>query len=164
MKRISLTHLPKKREQRLVIDELPDEVLVYDLDRHKAHCLNLTAALVWKNCDGRTAPPEIACRLEKELQAPCPEDVVWLALRQLTNLHLLEQPMPLPPAVAGLSRRQMVRALGVAAVVAVPVVYTIVAPTPAEAATCAKTAQACGALLPCCSGCTCTGSICVGVC
>jgi hypothetical protein len=31
---------PLARKEGLVIQELPDEVLVYDLDRDRAHCLN----------------------------------------------------------------------------------------------------------------------------
>ena len=162
MKQIALRVLPMMRREDLVIDEMPDEVLVYDLERHKAHCLNLTAALVWKNCDGRSTPREIARRLEKELQAPCPEDVVWLALRQLKSLHLLEQPIALPLGrLAGISRRQMVRTLGLAAAVALPLVISIVSPTPADAATCANLGQSC-VLKPCCSGQgTCNGNTCV---
>ena len=55
MERIAAAPFARKREGHLVIDELPDEVLVYDLDRHKAHCLNQTAALVWQHCDGKMA-------------------------------------------------------------------------------------------------------------
>src|SRR2546423_15689116 len=42
---------PRARDARLVIQELPDELLVYDLERHRAHSLNRTAALVWRHCD-----------------------------------------------------------------------------------------------------------------
>jgi hypothetical protein len=151
MKRIAHGHLPLMRTERLVVDELSDEVLVYDLDRHKAHCLNATAALVWKHCDGRTTPPDIARRLQDELQIPYKEDHVWLALCQLEKIHLLEQPIALPPQLAGMSRRQMVRALGVAAAVAVPLVTSIVAPTPAQAATCRNAGEDC-TLVACCAG------------
>ncbi len=34
----------------LVMKEMPDEVLLYDLKQHKAHCLNQAAALVWRYC------------------------------------------------------------------------------------------------------------------
>jgi hypothetical protein len=155
MKRIAHEHLPLMRTERLIIDELVDEVLVYDLDRHKAHCLNKTAALIWKHCDGRTTPTDIARRLQNELQVPYKEDHVWLALCQLGRINLLEQPIALPPQLAGMSRRQMVRALGVAAAVAVPLVTSIVAPTPAQAATCAGTGEDC-TLKACCAGHTCT--------
>ena len=40
--------LPRARTSELIVKELPDETLVYDLANDKAHCLNHTAALVWK--------------------------------------------------------------------------------------------------------------------
>ena len=46
-------NIPLARKECLVIKELPDETLVYDTKHDKAHCLNNTAALVWKNCDGK---------------------------------------------------------------------------------------------------------------
>ena len=44
---------PVARQEGLVIQEMPDEVLVFDLKTNKAHCLNETAAFVWKACDGK---------------------------------------------------------------------------------------------------------------
>jgi hypothetical protein len=152
MNRIAPVRLPKMRHDGLVIDDLPDEVLVYDLDRHKAHCLNRTAALVWRQCDGKTAPSEIARRLQVELDAPCDEDLVWLALRQLKELHLLEQSISLPPRFAGMSRRQMIRNLGIAAAVAVPLVTSIISPTAVQAATCLHGGATCIQNNDCCSG------------
>ena len=43
------------RHDELVVQELPDEVLVYDLRKHKAHCLNQTAAFVWNHCNGQAS-------------------------------------------------------------------------------------------------------------
>jgi len=54
---------PLARQDRLVVQELSEEVLVYDLDRHRAHCLNRTAALIWRHCDGSTSVAEMARRL-----------------------------------------------------------------------------------------------------
>ena len=157
MKRIAPVPLPRKREQRLVVDELPDEVLIYDLDSHRAHCLNQTAALVWQQCDGKSSPARMARRLEQKLQAPCREELVWLALRQLDRLQLLEQAIKLPPQLLGMSRRQMIRNLGLAAAVAVPLVTSIVAPTAAEAATCVSSGQPCSTTIMCCSVLGCSG-------
>ena len=152
------------RARRLLIDDLPDEVLVYDLDRHQAHCLNQTAALIWRQCDGRTSVAQIARRLEKELKAPVSEELVWLALRQLTKLHLLEEPVFSPPQIAGISRRQMVRSLGIAAaVVALPLVTSIVSPTQAQTASCALLGLDCSQL-PCCGNLFCDvthGFVCI---
>ena len=152
MKRNIGMRFPKMRSQRLIVDDLPDEVLVYDLDRHKAHCLNRTAALIWQQCDGKTSTKEIAHRLQIELDQPFNEELVWVALRQLDKNHLLEEPIALPPKLAGLSRREMVRALGLAAVVAVPVVTSIVAPTAVQASTCVPTGGSCTTSAQCCPG------------
>lgn len=162
MKRISPAHLPRMREHGLVIDDLPNEVLVYDLDRHQAHCLNRSAALVWRCCDGRSSSAEIAHRLTAELDAPFAEDLVLIALNQLEKLQLLEQPAAMPARFAVLSRRQMVRRLGLAAAVAVPLVTSIVAPTAVQAATCTPSTQPCNPNIACCSnlGCNPIGSVC----
>jgi hypothetical protein len=150
------------RRQRLMIDELPDEVLVYDLDRHKAHCLNQTAALVWKHCDGRTSVSQIAEQLAKELGAPVDEKLVWFALDQLGRDHLLAEGVVPPPTMKGMTRRQMVRALGLAAVVAVPLITSIVAPIPVATASCGGNGAPCSTVANCCPGCTaCVGSLCV---
>ena len=152
MKRIRPSHLPRAREHGLVTRDLPDEVLVYDLDRNQAHCLNHSAALVWRHSDGRSSPLEIAHKLTAELDAAFSEDLVLLALSQLEKIHLLEQPEAAPALFAGLSRRQMVRALGLAAAVAVPVVTSIMAPTPAQAGTCKHANSTCSSNADCCSG------------
>jgi hypothetical protein len=143
---------PVARKQGLVIRKLPDEVLVYDLDRDRAHCLNTTAAFVWQRCNGRNGIVQIAQTLGRQFDCAVDEKIVWLALDQLGRNHLLErQPAP-PAALTGMDRRAMVRALGLAAVVAIPVVKSIVAPTAAQAATCIATGQACAVSAQCCSG------------
>jgi hypothetical protein len=149
MKKIVPLH-PRMRVEGLVIDDIPGEVLVYDLERHKAHCLNLTAGLVWRQCDGQTTASEIAKRVSIQLDAPFDEELVWLALSELDKLHLLKISPLFPPSIAGMSRRAMIRNLGVAAAVAVPLVTSIVSPTPAQASTCARSGEPCG-LLHCCS-------------
>jgi Coenzyme PQQ synthesis protein D (PqqD) len=125
---------PVARRHNLVIKELTDETLIYDLDSDQAHCLNQTAALVWKNCDGVRTPTEIAQLVEETLRAPINEDVVWLALDQLEQFRLLQGPVTKP--VPLLSRRRLMRNLGLAAAVSIPAITSIVAPTPAQAASC----------------------------
>ena len=120
---------PKAREDDLVVEELPDEVVVYDLRRHKAHCLNRTAAMVWKRCDGRTTVPDNARRVGQESQTPISDEVVWLALDDLGKSHLLQARVGSPPV----SRREALR-LGLAGAVVFPLVTSILAPTAAQAA------------------------------
>ena len=163
MKTISPTQFPKMRQHGLVIDELPDEVLVYDVDRDKAHCLNHTAALVWHNCDGNTAPHEIARRLQLELDADGIEDsreeLVWLALTQLERIHLLEHSVSVPTQFTRLSRRRLINNLGLAAVLAVPVITSIIAPAAGQAQTCRPNGASCDGTIPCCNGLPCGSGV-----
>lgn len=152
--------MPQARRSGLIIQEVDSEILIYDQDSNKAHCLNQTAAKVWKYCDGETTVADACSALSGELETPVDEKLVWYAVDQFSKDSLLEKEVA-PPAfiVAGMNRRQMVRTLGLAAVVAVPLVTSIVAPTPAQAATCLTTGAVCGTSSQCCSG-LCSGGVC----
>ena len=148
---------PLARKDGLVIQELPDEVLVYDLDNDRAHCLNQTAAFVWQRCDGGNTTEQIARKLGLEFNCTVDEKIVWLALDQLSRNHLLERQSSLPPTLAGMNRRALVRSLGLIAVVAIPAITSIVAPMPADAASQGGTGAAC------CTGAQCTSGVCQNV-
>ena len=150
MKEFRSHNKPVARKEGLVIERLEEEVLVYDTDRDRAHCLNQTAAFVWQHCDGRTTTKELARMLGKQAHADVDEKLVWLALDQLGRNHLLETRPAAPASFTGLNRREMVRALGLAAVVAIPVVTSIVAPTPAQAVTCKGSGSPCTSSAECC--------------
>jgi hypothetical protein len=129
---------PLAKRSKLVVRELADETLVYDVEGHSAHCLNRTAALVWELCDGRNTISRIAGRMGERLSARVPEEmvgeVVRLALEQLADRGLLEPGDSLPgPAVNLVSRRALMRRLGLAAVVALPLVTSVISPTPSMA-------------------------------
>jgi hypothetical protein len=152
--------MPRARQQGLIIEDLPGEVLVYDSERDRAHCLNQTAALVWKYCDGKTTVSQMARNLERDLNtANVDERMVSYALEQLSRDHLLEESFVPATMLSGLTRRQMVRTLGIAAVIAVPVVTSIVVPTARAATTCTSPGQPCGSSAQCCSG-LCSGGTC----
>ena len=162
--------VPEARTDGLVIQELADEVLVYDLQRHRAHCLNQTAAWVWKHCDGHATVEDLARGLQTELKTPVHEGIVWLALGQLEKDHLLNGRISRPPAVAGLSRRELVGQLGLVAAIALPLVTSIVSPTPAHAASCVDCASGtnrkagcfCNSPEQCCSlNCNLSLSVCI---
>jgi hypothetical protein len=121
---------PKRRRQGIRVEEFQNEVLVYDLDRHDAHCLNSVAVSVWQLADGTLSVEEIAGRLAAAGAEP-DETVVWRALEELEKASLLETPLPTDDAT--LSRRQMVGKLGWAA--ALPFVLSIAVPKPAFAQT-----------------------------
>lgn len=145
--------MPQARRSGLIIQEVDSEILIYDQDSNKAHCLNQTAAKVWKYCDGETTLADACSALSRDLETPVDEKLVWYAVDQFSKDHLLEKEIA-PPAfiIPGMNRRQMVRTLGLAAIVAVPLVTSIVAPTPAQAATCKLAGVPCTAGTECCSG------------
>jgi len=152
MKREINQLIPEARKKGLVVQELSGEVLVYDRERNKAHCLNPTAALVWNHCDGKASVADIARAIQDEVNAPVDEDVIWLGLDQLSKSHLLQERATLPEEKARLSRREVMKRIGLAAAVALPVVTSIMAPTAAQAANCLPSGQPCTTSAQCCSG------------
>jgi len=150
--------MPQARRSGLIIQEVDSEILIYDQETNKAHCLNQTAAKVWNYCDGETTVADACGALSHDLETPVDEKLVWYAVDQFSKDNLLEKEIDVPAfIIPGMTRRQMVRTLGLAAVVAVPLVTSIVAPTPAQAATCLPAGQPCASDSQCCSG-TCPGA------
>ena len=150
---------PQARADGLIVQELGEEVLIYDLERHRAHCLNRTAALVWKQCDGRKTVGQLARVLGAELGRPVNHVVVGLALDQLHRSSLLRGPAPRRASQAVMSRRELARSLGLAAA-ALPLVASITAPTAAQAATLLPVNANCSVDGDCASQC-CPAGICL---
>ncbi len=121
------SQVPVARKEGLVIQEMPDEVLVYDLDTNKAHCLNQTAAFVWKSCNGRNSVADITKLVGDDSGNAVPEDLVWLAIDQLSEKNLLAN--NLKADFNGSTRREVIKKIGLAAVIGIPVVASLVAPT-----------------------------------
>jgi len=166
--------LPAARQTAIIQKEVDGELLIYDLTRDKAHCLNASAAAIWKRCDGHTSAKEIAASLTKEVGVTVGERVVWLALAELRRTHLLEESREetglrrapsgvkppdkkaassrRTPKVEGMSRREVVRRIGFGAAIALPVVISITAPTAAQASSCLQTGATTMTSAECCSG------------
>jgi hypothetical protein len=155
---------PVARREGLLIRELPDEVLVYDRKEHRAHCLNRTAATVFRHADGTRTVAELSRLLAPGAAGPVAEDVVTLALARLAEAGLLEGEVAAAAPAAGMTRRDLARRAGLAAAILLPAVASIVAPTPAEAAaTCVSSCSGkpdgttCDV---CFGGTTCTTNVC----
>jgi hypothetical protein len=147
---------PKARADHLVIQELPDETLVFDQLTNKAHCLNRATALVWKHCDGKTDLAALSRLFEHQAQASV---LVQLALEQISSRHLLETPVERGSPAQRRSRRELLKQLAAAAVT-LPVILTVTAPRanaagshaapPAQA--CLSVESPCTSNSQCCSG------------
>jgi hypothetical protein len=169
---MDLRSFPKTRAEGLIVEELDDEVLVYDIDRNRAHCLNSTAGRIWKLCNGRRTVGDIARQLDTEIHKRegitrlehdihnivATEELVWLALAQLSRDHLLAEELP-APRITSISRREALRRVGIGAAIAVPIVASITAPTAVQAGTCGHTNSNCTTGAECCSG-ICNGGKC----
>ncbi|HYP26533.1 MAG TPA: PqqD family protein [Blastocatellia bacterium] len=151
---------PRARRDGLVIRAMPEEVLVYDIYRHRAHCLNGPAAMVWNHCDGETTVAEMAGLLEEELKGPVDEAVVRYALGELEKARLLEGAGARQSQRPKMTRREVVRRVGLAAAAGLPLVTSILAPAATEAATCRASGAMCVTSAQCCSG-LCSSGRCV---
>jgi hypothetical protein len=124
---------PVARRTGLVVRELPGELVVYDLDRHQAHCLNRTAASVFRGADGTRSLDDLGALLGDGFDRAEREAAVRMALDQLASAELLDPHAQIEPA-GGLSRRSALRRAGLGAALLLPAIASVVAPTPAEAA------------------------------
>ena len=115
-------------KKELVVQKVVDELLIYHLQANRAMCLNQTAALVWENCDGKSNISEITQKLERELGASVNEELVLFAVSDLKEKGLIENGEKITDELKGLSRREIVRKVGFASLVALPIVSSITAP------------------------------------
>jgi Coenzyme PQQ synthesis protein D (PqqD) len=144
---------PKAKSKGLIVEEAGGEVLVYNRENHHVHSLNDPAARIWKLCTGRRTLEQIAAELEIALNPAAREVVVRDAIAQFERLGLVETADGAP---TNLSRRALARriGIGVAAAVALPLITSIVAPTPAYAAS-GCTPPCSGSTPHCCCNPTC---------
>jgi hypothetical protein len=117
---------------KLILEQLPDELMIFDPDRNKAFCLNQTAAFVWRHCDGETTVSEMTELLSADWGKPVDAQVIWFALDILAKDGLLEPSTRLPEAARGITRRDLLQKVGVGAAMAVPLV-TVLFVNPAKA-------------------------------
>jgi hypothetical protein len=121
-----MTNFPKARENKIVVQESTGEILVYDLLNNKAHCLNETSSVVWRDCDGKSSVAEIAQRQQ------LPEEYVAVAVNELQKANLLAEKVDLQLPADRVSRRKMLLKVGATAVV-LPLITSVVAPTAVHA-------------------------------
>jgi len=119
---------PTARRDDLVVQETDSEVLVYDLKSNKASCLNSTAALVWNQCDGRKNVDEITKAVSAFTESQVSTDVINLALSQLSKSRLLEGQYSFEAGTDRVSRREVIKKIGLSSAIALPAVVTLLAP------------------------------------
>ncbi len=144
---------PLAKSENLLVEEVAGELLIYDSSTDRAHCLNESAAAIWRHCDGTRSIDELANHLFPKLESPDGTQIVRVGVERLRRRRLLDG-----ATVAGqsvdLSKRQMLKKVAIlaaAAGVAAPLISSVVAPTAAYAFSCFSPGTACDNFTQCCS-------------
>ena len=141
---------PKARDKGLIVQELENETLIYDLDTNRAYCLNDMATNVWRKCDGKRSKSDIANSI-KNADGDVGGQAVSYAIDLLDSNGLLEgsNSIEIPTA----TRRDALKRLALAGAVSLPVIAALAAPTAAQSASCIPNDAACTVSAQCCSSC-----------
>jgi len=148
----------------LILEDLGDEVLIYDPEIDRAHCLNRSAAMVWRLCDGQRSVADISATMSHQLGTTVDETLVYAAVHELDREYLLGEFGAQPESPVNTSRRAVLKTIGWLAAIGLtaPVVTSLFAPTPAQAQSgpCTPVDHPCGidapTAPPCCPGTACT--------
>lgn len=147
---------PVARVDDLVVEDVGEELLIYDKTTNRGHCLSATAAKVWRACDGYTSTDVLGTGLDLD-----PETLAQVLDELDSNSLLRDTPQN------GQTRREMTaKAAKLGAAASIPFIYSVLAPVPAAAATptprqCEHYSSGncgsanCAAICGCC--CCCTG-------
>jgi hypothetical protein len=138
--------LPKIRRD-LLVQDLNDEVLIYDTNIDKSYCLNSTAKTVFNACNGKNT-------LE-DLKQDLPEDIIFLSLDELKKNNLIQDDYVSP--FVGIDRREVIKKVGFATMAALPIIISLTAPKAIQAAStcglgCGQASDCAGGTCPNCNG------------
>ncbi|MEM7302949.1 MAG: PqqD family protein [Pseudomonadota bacterium] len=133
------TEFPRASRANCDVRELDGETIIYNKKTHQAVCLNASAAKVWELADGSRAPADIAAQIDGMTQ-----ELVEHTLTKLSKAGLLETEF-VSDLPANMNRRNLVKKVASVAGAAalIPVVTSITAPMPAQAASCVMAGQPC---------------------
>jgi hypothetical protein len=125
------TQRPKARSADLTIEDLSDEIVVYDRTSDQVHLLSALTANVWRLCDGKRQTTDIADALEGQEASTNAVDV---ALAELEAFQLLERPREVDHGAApgDLSRRSLLTHAAGASAFAAGTILTLKAPLAAS--------------------------------
>jgi hypothetical protein len=74
-----------QRATNLHIEQLGDELAIYDWERKEVHALNPTAARVWQLCDGQTSPAHMAATVAAKFGIADATGLVDLTLQRAAD-------------------------------------------------------------------------------
>jgi len=118
---------PLARKENVIVQQVGADLVVYDELTDKAHSLNPVAAHVFAHADGTRDLAALAAAASADLGVPDELSIVEEALANLGTVELLDAGVPAPEK--SIARREALKRLGIAAI-ALPVVTSLVAPSP----------------------------------
>lgn len=118
-------NLPKARTTDIIEQEAGGELMIYDLQTNIAYTLNETLKNVYKACGKQTFK-------ELKREHKFSDDLIHFSLAELSASNLIEDYNA--NHFAGFSRREVIKKVGLATMVALPVIAGITAPKAAQAA------------------------------
>ena len=135
--------LPVARSENIVVQNAGKELLVYDLLTNKAYCLNETSKIVFEACDGKSSFNE----LKRKHQLT--DEFIYFALDELRRENLIAGDYV--STFNGVSRREAIRRVGLASLIALPVISSLAAPRAAHAQSLLPLLAACTQSVQCAS-------------
>lgn len=123
-----MNKLPIARTENLLVQNLDKEILIYDLLTNKAYCLNETSAIIYQACGSKTSFDALKRKYKFT------DEIIFLALDELKENNLIAGNQYLVSPFTGMNRREIIRKVGLASMVALPVISSLIAPVAANAA------------------------------
>lgn len=127
---------PRRKENGLFVQQLGDELVVFNHTTYKASSLNASAAFVFNLCDGSRTRDMLAAEVSTKqgVSVAEAEAIVDLALERFSRQGLLAESVPPARGDRLITRRKVLQHLATAAVVAavaIPMVASLPAPSAA---------------------------------
>lgn len=119
--------LPIAKTADVIEQKLGVETLLYNLRTHKAYSLNETSAIIYQACNGKTTFDEL------KLKNNFSDELIFFTLDELNRENLLKENETYNSPFEDISRREAIKKVGLASMIALPVISSIVAPNAAMA-------------------------------
>ncbi len=122
------------QHKNVVVQTISEEVLVYNLSNHKAHCLNKTAAMIREACDGKSDILKIKSNVDQNSGEQLPLDLIILTIDDLITKDLIVRQDH--GSIDRTTRREMIRKAALTTAIALPLISSVVSPAAVSAQSC----------------------------
>ncbi len=119
--------LPLARTEEILVQDIAEETLAYDLKTNQVYCLNQAAGVVYRACVANASFEEL------KLEHKFTDEIIFLALDQLKRANLLAVDSNYSSPLIGMSRREVIKRFGLVSIAALPLITSIIAPSSAAA-------------------------------